>query len=294
MSGMPSRKPPADPLHACAALGGIARTAELVRAGSTRHRIHAAVRSGVLLRLREGVYADPALPEEARSAVSHGGALTCVPRLRLTGIWLLDPGEPGGVHVAVPRRGRMFDHLSCTCVTHRADAPAASGVVPVAHALAHLRRCRGAEHFVVALESALRLDVLDAAGRDVLRSLVPKHARSLVDEARSDADSGLESLLRHRLRQFGIELRSQVRIPGVGRVDFVLGDRLILEVDGRENHDGPSERHRDLKRDAAAAALGFDTLRFDYAMLVHDWPVVEAAILGQLDRGLHLRRPVVG
>jgi very-short-patch-repair endonuclease len=286
--------PPADPLHVCGALGGVARTAELVRAGSTRHRIHEAVRSGALLRLREGVYADPSLPAQAQSAVTHGGALTCAPRLRLTGIWLLDPGEPGGVHVAVPRHGRMFDHAPCACVTHRADAPSVRGLVPVAHALAHLRRCRGAEHFVVALESALRLGVLDEAGRAVLRSLVPKYARALVDEARSDADSGLESLLRHRLRRLGIDLWSQVRIPGVGQVDFVLGDRLILEVDGRENHDGPSERHRDLTRDAAAAALGFDTLRFDYAMIVHEWPVVEAAILGMLDRGLHLRRSVVG
>ncbi|WP_286329336.1 endonuclease domain-containing protein [Agromyces marinus] len=146
----------------------------------------------------------------------------------------------------------------------------------------------------MALESALRLGVLEEPGRAALRALVPKHAWALVDDARTDADSGLESLLRHRLNRLGISLQSQVSIPGVGRVDFVLGDRLILEVDGRDNHDGPSKRHRDLVRDSVAAAHGFDTLRFDYAMVVHDWPVVEAAILGKVERNLHLRRPYVG
>ncbi len=42
-------------------------------------------------------------------------------------------------------------------------------------------------------------------------------------------------------------------------------------------------------RDAQAAAWGFVTLRFDYAMVVHDWPTVEAAILGHVSRGLHRR-----
>ena len=100
-----------------------------------------------------------------------------------------------------------------------------------------------------------------------------------------------------RLRLAGVWLldaECQVEIPGVGRVDFMLGDRLILEVDGRLNHDGVSMRHKDLVRDAVAAALGLDTLRFDYAMVVHEWPLVEAAILARIDRGLHLERRVGG
>ncbi|WP_234661490.1 type IV toxin-antitoxin system AbiEi family antitoxin domain-containing protein [Agromyces marinus] len=283
---------PIDPVRACAALGGIASRAELLRAGASRSTMHRAVRANDLLRLRQGVYAVADLPDEVRAAAAHGGALTCAPRLRFAGLWLL--AEQHGVHVAIPGRGRMFEHVGCVCVTHRADAPARGGMVPVVHALAHLRRCAGAEDFVVALESALRLGVLEEPGRAALRALVPKHAWALVDDARTDADSGLESLLRHRLNRLGISLQSQVSIPGVGRVDFVLGDRLILEVDGRDNHDGPSKRHRDLVRDSVAAAHGFDTLRFDYAMVVHDWPVVEAAILGKVERNLHLRRPYVG
>jgi very-short-patch-repair endonuclease len=37
-------------------------------------------------------------------------------------------------------------------------------------------------------------------------------------------------------------------------------------------------------RDAAASALGYETLRFDYAMMLYEWDVVVAAILPALDR----------
>ena len=159
----------------------------------------------------------------------------------------------------------------------------------------------------MALESAMRKRFLTRTSLARIRSRIPAVHRWLVDFARWNADSGLESLLRLRLHAHGIELASQVAIPGVGRVDFVLGDRLILEVDGKRNHvDGfdqdamngaeraaaVSKRHKDLVRDTVAAAHGFDTLRFDYALVVHDWPIVEAAILAKIDRGLHLRSRV--
>lgn len=118
----------------------------------------------------------------------------------------------------------------------------------------------------------------------LLRCAYVALCRHLVDIARSDAQSGLESLLRLRLHIIGIVLASQVQIPAVGRVDFVVGDRLIIEVDGKENHSGPDRRHDDLVRDAAASRLGYETLRFTYAQVVHDWSTVQAAILAAMTR----------
>jgi len=107
-------------------------------------------------------------------------------------------------------------------------------------------------------------------------------ARDAIAFACKDSESGLESLLRWRLRRHGLRLRAQVTILAVGRVDFLIGDRLILEVDGRLGHvDG--DRHKDLVRDANAALWGFSSLRFDYAMVVHDWDLVERAILAALN-----------
>lgn len=158
------------------------------------------------------------------------------------------------------------------------------GVVSVETALVHLHRCEGDESFFASFESAWRLRKVDAAARMRIRAALPASARWLVDFARPDADSGLESLVRLRLHLIGLALACQVSLRGVGRVDFVIGDRLILEIDGRENHDGPSHRHKDLQRDAVASAQGYETLRFDYAQVIHDWPTVQAAIQAALHR----------
>mgnify|MGYP000681134559 FL=1 len=202
------------------------------------------------------------------------------------GLWVLSDDDR--LHVSMAPTGRLREHHGCACVLHWTGG----GHGPVASIVDVLRQvlaCAGPEEFFVCLESAMRLKRIDAAGVARLRARVPAWARPLVDDARWDADSGLESLLRFRLRPYRLRIRSQVMIPTVGRVDHVIGDRLIIEADGHDNHDGESERHRDLVRDAAAAALGFDTLRFDYAQIVHDWPSVREAILAKVDAGLHLR-----
>ena len=112
--------------------------------------------------------------------------------------------------------------------------------------------------------------------------------RWLVAFARADADSGLESLIRLRLHRIGIAVRTQVPVSGVGEVDIVIGDFLIVEADGRENHAREKERSKDLRRDAAAAAAGYTTLRFTYELIVDEWPLVEAAIRGAVARRAHL------
>lgn len=157
--------------------------------------------------------------------------------------------------------------------------------VGVLHCLVQLAGCHGPEAFFVALESALRKRLIGPRQRALLGAAVPAALADLVDFARTDADSGLESLIRLRLRPHGLVVTSQVRIPGVGKVDLVIGDCLILEADGATH--GGDNRHRDLVRDAKAMSLGFLTLRFDTALILHDWSTVEAAILSACDRLLH-------
>ncbi|WP_406250494.1 endonuclease domain-containing protein [Microbacterium sp. M] len=154
--------------------------------------------------------------------------------------------------------------------------------------LLQIANCTDEDTFFAALESALRHSRLSPGDLAWLWRHLPVRMRWLVGFARSDADSGLESLIRLRLHRIGIAVRTQVLIPGVGEVDFVIGDRLIVEADGRENHEGADRRHKDLVRDAAAAALGYQTLRFDYDLIVRNWSVVEAAILAAL---MHAENP---
>lgn len=271
-----------DPAITLARLGGVARGEHLHAFGLTRSALARAVATGRIRRVRAGVFAAPGARAEVLDAAAHGGALTCGAALRLRRVWVVDKDAP--LHVWVGRNGRVHAHSSCACTSHFFDGETRFGLVDVETALIHLHRCEGDESFFASFESAWRRGLLPRAARIRIRQALPQSARWLVDLARADADSGLESLLRLRLHLLGIRLDCQVRIAGVGIVDFVAAGRLIIEVDGKENHDGKSLRHKDLKRDAAASTLGFETLRFDYEQVMHDWDSVQPAILAAFAR----------
>ncbi|WP_170245477.1 type IV toxin-antitoxin system AbiEi family antitoxin domain-containing protein [Microbacterium saccharophilum] len=268
-------------MEALEARGGVAPAREILGQGVTRAALARAARDGLVVRVRHGVYALGRTSPAVVAAAAHGGAVACVTALALWGVWVLaDPG----LHVWLGDKGRAHAHPGCRCTDHHGAGRAAFGVVPIADALVQAARCLSREAFFAAYESAWRLGLIGAADRITIRSALPSRLRRVLDIARGDAESGLESLLRLRLADRGIRLDCQVPVIGVGGVDFVLAGRIILEVDGRENHDGPSMRHKDLVRDAAAAAAGYEKLRFDYALVVYSWPLVEAAILRRLGR----------
>ena len=263
-------------------MGGLARGTHLQQLGFSRRALSRLVQRGEIQRIRDGVFAVAGLSGEVRAATAHGGALTCASALQMLGVWVLH--VTAVPHVWLGGDHHRHPHDGCVCVSHFYRGRPPLGCVDIETALRHFLRCAGDEAFFAAYESALRLGLLAKSAQLRLRAALPASARWLVDIARTDADSGLESLLRLRLHLLGLQLDCQVRIEGVGKVDFVIGGRLILEADGKENHDGETRRHKDLVRDAAASRLGFETLRFDYAQIVHDWPSVQAAVLAALRR----------
>ncbi|WP_353816689.1 type IV toxin-antitoxin system AbiEi family antitoxin domain-containing protein [Agromyces sp. SYSU T00266] len=270
----------------CDDLGSVARRSEFAAHGVDGRALRRAVAAGAIVRVRSGFYAAPGLPRPTTVALRHGGVLGCVSVARLRGLWVLPLDDI--VHVSLPAHGHSHPHDDCSCVQHWNELAPARTEVSLVDALLQIRGCHGDDAFFATLESALHDRVLTPAQHDELREGITESARWLVDLARTDAESGLESLLRLRLHRLGLELRTQVDVPGVGRVDFVIGDRLIVEVDGRNGHEDASDRHKDRVRDAVAAAHGFDTIRFDYHLVVHEWRLVEDAILAKVGSGLHL------
>lgn len=110
--------------------------------------------------------------------------------------------------------------------------------------------------------------------------------RRLVEESRPGSDSGVESLVRQRLAAIGIDLVQQIKIAGVGRVDAgIRGTRIILEIDGREFHDGPTAFENDRRRDAELAALGYTVIRLTYLQVTTNWAWCERMILSTLASG---------
>src|SRR5690606_41343715 len=69
---------------------------------------------------------------------------------------------------------------------------------------------------------------------ELFRQLPRRHAvlRKLIDPR---AESGPETLVRLMLRSLGAKFDVQVRIHGVGRVDFVRSEEHTSELQSREN-----------------------------------------------------------
>lgn len=254
-----------------------------LRATGSRRALEARVRRGELRRIRRGIYSGDTACAPAVEAAEHGGSLGCMAAARHLGIWVLD--EPG-LHVWLrpDRHHHAGDSKDCACIRHwDAGASTDTFALPsVPHILLQIHRCGGSEAFFVALESARRLGLITREGLRWLWQHSDAVARDLIDFSRADADSGLESLVRLRLRRHGWSVRSQVRFVGSGIIDLMVDDWLIIETDGKANHEAVSHRHRDLVRDATAAAWGHMTVRVDYAMVIHDWDLVERAVVATM------------
>jgi len=279
-------------------LGGVADLSALVSAGASKRTVQRAAASGEIVRVRRGWYSLAAADSDIVRALRVGGRLACISACRKYGIWTPADARthvsvtaqsnnlkaPDDAHSArTPADGTVL-HWSCqdTAVSARARVPS------VVTALAEAVKCQPAEFGFAMVESAMHRGLLSEMARSELCRLVPVRCRSLVSRAGAASGSGTESLFAFRIAALGIHFHQQVGIGGVGQVDFVIGDRLIVEIDSEQHHGGLAQRKRDLARDAIAASLGFITLRFDYWQVMNDWATVEAAVLASVSRGDHL------
>jgi len=270
--------------------GGLAATHELLRSGHSQSRLRRGVASGQILRVRKGWYCLPELAPTLQLAARVGGRLTCLSAAELNGLWV--PEHPPQLHVAVaPNACQLRSATNYRkrlasrdrVVLHWADAPDDRLQVTPEEAIAQLCRCQPADVAFVVCESALDRSFLTLwQWHRVLEALPVNVSRALSGVSALSA-SGTESMFKFGMLAAGIAFRQQVQL-GIDRVDFVLGQCLVVEIDSRAHHDAG----RDRERDARLSILGFRVLRFDYHQVTWDWPTVLASVRAALLRGDHL------
>lgn len=256
--------------------GGVVSAAQLRAAGWS----HPQIAAQGWLRVRRGWYATRSAEPLVVRAVSAGGVLGCVSVLRRSGIWVPD----STLHVRFSERARRGGTVR-SCHPYRLDPPIVGAVDPMDIAVAAAANCLNPEGLVVVLDSLLNKRMITMAdARTVVAASRFAHL-DLAERCDGRSESGTETLIRLRLRALGIRLRSQVVIPAVGRVDFVVGERLIIEADSREHH--LPRYQSDRTRDRKAIALGFLVLRLTYEDVVYRWDTALADILSVIRRRAH-------
>lgn len=139
---------------------------------------------------------------------------------------------------------------------------------------------------MIALESALNRQVLSMQALETIRALAPAWAGRQLGRATPHSDSGLETIARLLLHRLRVPVRAQVEMPGVRRVDLLVGDRLILELDGRAFHSG-DDFERDRVQDLELALRGYLVVRLSYRMVTAEWDTTHRAVRELVARGLH-------
>lgn len=267
---------------------GVASAAALRRRGLTRADVDSALASGAIRRLRRGWYADWTARPDVVGAVQAGGRLSCVSLLRAHGAWTLDDGS---VYVrvakgATPRRGA---HVRLHWTREPLDPNLA--VDDLEDALRVAVHCLDLRHLIAVVDSVLNSRLLreEVVERVLLATPRGRQAWSRVD---GRAESGIETFARLALRRAGVRVRSQVEIAGIGRVDLLVGDRLVVELDGESWHGGSADFERDRARDRALLARGYLVVRASYRQVMDELPLVTSQILAIVRRDEHLWRAI--
>jgi len=156
-------------------------------------------------------------------------------------------------------------------------------MVSIRDAAAQAVLCQEARAAVATLDSLLHLKLLSEDDLDAMFRALPARTQVLRRLVDGRAESGGETLLRLILRTLPVDVRTQVTIARVGRVDFLVDGWLIIECDGREFHQGWDKQQEDRRRDVEAAAQGYVTVRFVAADVFGDSSSVRTQIARVLD-----------
>lgn len=270
--------------------GGMATTRQLRWAGAEERHLTEAVRSGEVVRVRNGRYTTLP-PEDPRVlAVRVGGKLTGISLVQHLGGWVLNRHP---VHLSVaPNAARLRDPLRRRHRRYRRDtrvrvhweAPrddtGSLMTVGLLDALVRVILDEPFEQAVAALDWALHTGRIDRDDLSVIVAQLPTRLQGIVEWVDPQCESLPESLARTRMRLVGLAVVSQARLPTAERIDLVVEGIVAVETDGDAYHREHFERDR--LKDLEIAKAGFHGLRPSARAVFQRWDDVLDAVFAAL------------
>ncbi|MFD5224683.1 DUF559 domain-containing protein [Microbacterium sp. NPDC058342] len=264
---------------------GIAHSRDLRAEGYSPHEIRKAVDAGHLQRVRRSWLLTAQCTPDRRAAAEISGRVTCVTAAQRLGLCAADADD---IHLAVPPTSSRIAAPGRKLHWGTGPVPVVRFTVdePLLNMLYHVARCLEPAAAVAVWESALRkrLVTLAQLRRTEWHSSA---ARTVLERAGAHSDSILETRFLAIMRSCGVQVRQQMLIDG-HPVDALIGESLVVQLDGFEFHSNPRDRRKDLRQDTRLALLGYTVLRFDYQQVTFDQEYVQQTILNAIAQGLHV------
>lgn len=269
-----------DPLDYLKSVGGVARVGLLRRQGYSERAVRNLATAGAA-QPRKGVWALPDADPAFLQAIVSDSLLTCASGAIRYGLWIKD--RPVRLHLAAKhRRGTHRPRHGGLRFEPHHQLPIAGIEDIVIHALT----CLPEVDAIAIAQSAMRFQGVSRAALEAqLGARYYGVARRRLAKADGLSESVPEISARLLFDAAGLEFRRQVQVPGVGRVDFMLGGWLIVEVNGYQFHSSRDAWRKDMARLNAAQALGYATLSFAPEQVWNTPDVVLRDIRAVLRRG---------
>ncbi|HEX6682369.1 MAG TPA: DUF559 domain-containing protein [Candidatus Limnocylindrales bacterium] len=262
-----------------------------------------AVRAGKVVRLFPDVYVDATRKREPgvrrHAALRYIGARGALSHTTALAIWRIGWDEPGHdpVHATVSQQVNLTGAKGLVLHRHRESGPRCRRggytVVPLDEALVYSWPLLPASQRAGIVINAVTHGHVTIAELRQRLTLAPKligaaELKRLLDLLAAGCHSPLE--LWGALHVFtgpGMpSLKRQYRVRTGGRTYYLdvyaEAERVAFELDGAAFHTGKVQRERDLRRDAALAAIGIMVVRFTYDRLMHEPDTVRREVLAIL------------
>lgn len=270
--------------------GGAARWTRLRQLGVTEHALKVGLASSRVNAAGKGGYALPDADPTIAAAVALSGVVSHASAAQLHGLELYVP--PRFIEVTVSRGCRQ---RAPGVRVHAADLALEDVEInqPLTTVHRTVRDCARTMPLlpgVVLLDGVLRDERLVMADLHALANSATGRGSGALRRAVAYVDalagSRLETIMRLLLELLpGIAWETQVWIPGIGPVDFLVNGWLVLEPDGFQFHSNRAHYRRDRRRGNGLAEGCFVQLRFTYEDLMFR----RRAVLGQIARVLATR-----
>jgi very-short-patch-repair endonuclease len=269
-------------------LGGMAQKRQLVARGARDLDLTRAVKSGEVIRARQGWYTTLPPEDPGVRAVRVGGRLTGLSALAAMGAWVLNAPD---LHVSVPanaarlrsqwnRLARLNVASTRGVILHWEQPDVAERGTPVAVGLVDaLHRAvldEALETAVAVIDWALRTGQLDDFDFERLIAALPANRQYIREWVDPLCDSLPESLSRTRLRLSGHKVVSQVAVGDLESIDLLVDDIVAIEIDGDEHHRDRFEKDR--AKDVTITIARLHVLRPSARMVFGQWDRVARAI----------------
>lgn len=150
--------------------------------------------------------------------------------------------------------------------------------VGVLDALAQMLSCQPHWFTIAAIDSALNQGKLPLSALASLTRNASRAEREVLAHVDGRAMSGLETAVRLALRAAGFRCQPQVRFDGIGIVDLLVEDCVVVETDGVEWHSGTIALKRDYDRDLALIRRDQTVVRVNFTQVVFELDDVVAGI----------------